>query len=198
VIYYPAHRSIEALGPAWLESWRTVPSLTHGANLYAEAVESAPDGARFVELGVYGGAGLLLLDALAKASGKRLELFGVDLWLDWPTPIPVTRNDVETTLARWRCDAELVYADTAKAAEQFADRSCWFVYVDGDHKFESVLADCRAWAPKVADGGWIAGDDWDVGEVKQAVVTAFGDACIVTPGDAVTRVWRADPRSLLP
>jgi hypothetical protein len=35
-----------------------------------------------------------------------------------------------------------------------------WVYVDGDHTYEGVLADLEAWAPRVRPGGVIAGDDY--------------------------------------
>jgi Methyltransferase domain len=40
-----------------------------------------------------------------------------------------------------------------------------WVYVDGDHTYDAVLADLAAWAPKVRPGGVIAGDDY--GETGQ-------------------------------
>lgn len=35
-----------------------------------------------------------------------------------------------------------------------------YLYVDADHRYESVLADLRAWVPHVAPGGLIVGDDY--------------------------------------
>jgi len=58
------------------------------------------------------------------------------------------------------------------AARKFADGSLDFVFIDGDHSFEGVCADIRAWLPKVADGGWIGGHDYDKpgrGQVTEAV-----------------------------
>lgn len=34
------------------------------------------------------------------------------------------------------------------------------VYIDGDHKYEAVAADLRAWWPKVRPGGLLAGHDF--------------------------------------
>jgi predicted O-methyltransferase YrrM len=55
------------------------------------------------------------------------------------------------------------------AARRFDDRSLDFVYVDGDHTFEGVTADIRAWLPKIRSGGVIAGDDFSWDGVARAV-----------------------------
>lgn len=34
------------------------------------------------------------------------------------------------------------------------------IYIDGAHDYDSVLADCRAWWPVLADGGIMVGDDY--------------------------------------
>jgi hypothetical protein len=35
-----------------------------------------------------------------------------------------------------------------------------FVYVDGDHSYDAVAADLRAWWPKIRPGGVLCGDDY--------------------------------------
>lgn len=63
------------------------------------------------------------------------------------------------------------------AAPQFGDGSLDFVYLDGNHSYEAVLADLDAWYPKVKPGGLFGGHDylndvttpgWDC-EVKRAL-----------------------------
>ncbi len=55
------------------------------------------------------------------------------------------------------------------AARRFDAGSLDFVYVDGDHTFEGVTADIRAWLPKVRPGGVMAGDDFSWEGVERAV-----------------------------
>jgi len=50
-------------------------------------------------------------------------------------------------------------ASVAMAAE-IADGSLDWVYIDGDHAYEAVVADIAAYVPKVRPGGVIAGDDY--------------------------------------
>lgn len=53
----------------------------------------------------------------------------------------------------------LVRSPSAVAAKEFDDLSVPFVFIDGDHRYEAVLADLRAWWPKVESGGVLVGDD---------------------------------------
>jgi hypothetical protein len=51
---------------------------------------------------------------------------------------------------------------SAEAAGRFRDGELDFVYVDGDHTYESVRADLEAFAPKIRPGGFLGGDDYGV------------------------------------
>ena len=53
----------------------------------------------------------------------------------------------------------LVRSPSAIAAKEFDDLSVPFVFIDGDHRYEAVLADLRAWWPKVGGRGVLVGDD---------------------------------------
>src|SRR6266536_1415978 len=63
---------------------------------------------------------------------------------------------------------------SVSAAERMASRKFDAVYIDGDHTYDAVRADLRAWAPLVAEDGVLTGDDygdygWWAGGVKRAV-----------------------------
>jgi len=47
-----------------------------------------------------------------------------------------------------------------EAAPQIEDGSLDFVYIDGDHRFDAVMMDILLWAPKVRQGGIVAGHDF--------------------------------------
>jgi hypothetical protein len=70
------------------------------------------------------------------------------------------------------------------AARKFAD--CYFdwVYLDGDHSYDAVLADLNAWFPKVKIGGRIVCDDYTwVDEKRTQSVKAAVDTFLRTnPG----------------
>ncbi|MDP7030535.1 MAG: class I SAM-dependent methyltransferase [Phycisphaerales bacterium] len=62
---------------------------------------------------------------------------------------------------------------SVEAAAEFDDDYFDWVYIDGDHSYEAVLADLECYAPKVKSGGWLLGDDFlwggDSLPVKRAV-----------------------------
>jgi predicted O-methyltransferase YrrM len=49
-----------------------------------------------------------------------------------------------------------------EAAAQYEDNSIDFLMLDGSHETEDVIADIKAFLPKMKDGGVMTGDDvWD-------------------------------------
>lgn len=59
------------------------------------------------------------------------------------------------------------------ASSEFNNDSLDFVYIDADHSYESVKKDISYWLPKVKEGGILAGHDYFMDEVKQAVNENF-------------------------
>jgi len=65
------------------------------------------------------------------------------------------------------------------AARHFKDGGLDFVYLDGNHSEEAVLADLEAWLPKVRAGGLVSGHDFmdstgRLGDIRvRAAVTEF-------------------------
>lgn len=49
---------------------------------------------------------------------------------------------------------------TWEMAPQVPDKSLGLLYLDGDHSYAAVMKDLKAWFPKVAAGGVIAGHDY--------------------------------------
>jgi predicted O-methyltransferase YrrM len=62
------------------------------------------------------------------------------------------------------------------ALEFVADGSLDLVYVDGDHRYEAVLADVNGWEPKLRQGGIMAGHDWSFPAVQKALGEIYKDA----------------------
>jgi hypothetical protein len=55
----------------------------------------------------------------------------------------------------------LMITDSLTAARRFPDRSIDWVHLDARHDYENLKADIEAWLPKVKQGGWLSGDDYD-------------------------------------
>jgi len=62
-----------------------------------------------------------------------------------------------------------------EAAKYFNKESIDFVYVDADHRYESVLKDLEAWWPKIKPGCYMGGDDFTKGHpgVQKATTEFF-------------------------
>lgn len=55
--------------------------------------------------------------------------------------------------------------------EQVPDESIDLAFIDGDHSFKAVSIDLPLWWGKLKKGGWMLGDDYNRGAVKNAVDT---------------------------
>lgn len=69
------------------------------------------------------------------------------------------------------------------AAARVSDGSLDFVYIDGNHRYESVVQDIAAWSAKVRSGGIVAGHDFTTNlnkhiRVEEAVRDYVGLKCI--------------------
>lgn len=57
--------------------------------------------------------------------------------------------------------AKILRGPSVEMADEVPDHSLAFVYIDGDHSYEGVLADINAWYPKVVKGGVMAFHDYE-------------------------------------
>lgn len=150
--------------------------------VYDDAVAFMPSGGTFVEVGCWKGQSLSYLLVEAKNSGKRFRVIGVDHFTgsvnDEPLLNMAKTQDIEAqcreNAARAEYPVEIIRAESPDAAQQFADGSLDYVFIDGSHDTASVLADLRAWLPKVKTGGIIAGHDINQHCVQDAVLNVLG------------------------
>jgi len=164
-------------GPIWF----------NGTTIYSEQIERAKDGAVFVELGAWKGRSTVFMAVEIANSGKNIEFYSVDHWRGSLEDAHQEDQDVrdgrlyEIFLENIRPVKNYVRpicSDSADAAQQFADRSVDFVYIDAEHTYAAVSRDIAAWWPKVKCGGVLAGDDWCTGGrdglgVRSAVTEFF-------------------------
>ena len=76
-----------------------------------------------------------------------------------------------------------------RAALFVADEYFDMIFIDGEHTYEAVLADLKAWLPKLKPGGLICGHDYsDAPGVKLAVDLAF-DARAVQVAGSIWAYW---------
>lgn len=121
------------------------------------------------EIGVWQGA----FSALLCQANPDLSLLCVDPWEpheEWLSTKPHLSTPAarafmaesyaiaKTTLAPYRCEIRRAYS--VDAAKDVADQSLDFVYIDGSHQYDAVMADLEAWVPKVRSGGVVSGHDY--------------------------------------
>ena len=132
---------------------------------------------RAVEIGSYSGEGTVVIAKHFK------EVLAVDPWLNG-----YDINDV----ASQQCPMKFVFeafqerttplgnvsysrGKSLDALEFVKDGGLDFIYIDGDHRYEGVLADLNGWKAKLRAGGIMAGHDWSFKTVQKALVEVFKD-----------------------
>lgn len=145
---------------------------------YERVAHALKDGAVIVEVGVYKGKSALYLAERLEQMGKRVTFYLVDHFQG------SAEHDItpEQLWAEFRANIEPMRGafhvhrmESTTAAQQFADGSLDFVFIDAAHDYDSVKADIAAWLPKVKKGGLLAGHDYHHPPVAQAVDEAFAD-----------------------
>lgn len=168
--------------------------------VYDDAVAAAPpEGAAFVEVGVWLGKSLAHLAVVVANSGKKIALHAVDHFRGSPDEsahTDVAAREGGSVLEVFRENMrrggvlgmlEIHACDSVAAAEGFADGSLDLVMIDATHTRSAVRSDLAVWWPKVKAGGTLAGHDWHYEAVKAAVLEKFGEQAVEAVG---TRCWR--------
>lgn len=75
-------------------------------------------------------------------------------------------NDVE---GKYKDRMVVLEGISWEVAEQVADASLDFVFIDAGHGYKSVMRDMEAWIPKLKSTGWIIGHDINFPAVHEAV-----------------------------
>lgn len=151
------------------------------ADTYSEMVELSPNPAHFVEVGCWKGKSTSYMAVEIANSGKDIRFDCVDTWRgDKFTGVFETDELYDEFIKNMNPVVEYYnpYRMTSiEAAENYADESLDFVFLDASHDYESVMQDIVAWYPKVKVGGYIGGDDYwpTLPGVIRAVDEFFGD-----------------------
>lgn len=127
-----------------------------------------------VEIGAYAGEGTVILSKYVK------KVVSVDPWQNGYDSFDDASNTTE--------QAEAAYDERVKNlpnvqkfkgksedwVSAFDDESLDVVYIDGDHRYESVKKDLQIWLSKVKKGGIISGHDYGRVGVTEAVDEVIG------------------------
>lgn len=126
-----------------------------------------------VEVGSFLGKSTRHLASLLPPKGK---IYAVDHWLgseeqlkrDNPNLPNLFHQFLSNTIHEGLADKIVPIRMTSLEAAAALDVQPDLIYIDGDHSFEGVYADLKAWYPFVKGKGILCGDDW--GRVKAAVI----------------------------
>jgi cephalosporin hydroxylase len=143
--------------------------------LYKHAVELAEDGDLFVEIGSFKGRSSAFFVVEIINSGKKVQLDLIDTWQgssehqaggDCEVKEVVEGTLYENFLKNMKPvegKYKAIRMSSLEAAAQYEDNSIDFIMIDGAHEFDAVVADIRAFLPKMKKGGIMCGDDAWVG-----------------------------------
>lgn len=172
---------IAASWPRWdsLDGWFDF------GRVYDDALNRVAGPAAFVEVGCWHGRSTAYMAEEIKRRMLPVTFYAVDTWKgneDNGLVELVRRDhggDLFPTFVRNMSRVGVydyitpIQEPSTTAAARFPDRSLDFVFLDGDHTFEGVAADLRAWGPKIKPGGCLAGHDIDYPTVHRAVEEGF-------------------------
>ena len=92
-----------------------------------------------------------------------LALYSIDIWGGRHTEA-ITGASIEAEarshLAEFGSRSNVMRSASIDAATMFNDSTFDFIYINGNHRKESVTDDMQAWYPKVRSGGILAGHDY--------------------------------------
>jgi predicted O-methyltransferase YrrM len=139
-----------------------------------------------VEVGVY--CGDLSRMLLSISSVERLVL--VDPWSPgWKTKEHM--DAIARSVAAWAetdSRVEILRMPSIRAADKFVSQVVDFLHIDGNHEYEGVLSDIKAWRGRMRPGGLMTGDNFEIPGVAKAVREYFGtNARLMGKG----RIWIA-------
>lgn len=126
----------------------------------------------FAELGFKVGAEIGVFDGAYSRFLLRycpgLKLYAIDAWESYDGYNDYNSGRIAQAYARTQellKDQNAVIirgrSDDKNVLDQIADGSLDFVFIDGNHMYEYVVADIAAWSKKVRKGGIVYGHDFD-------------------------------------
>jgi predicted O-methyltransferase YrrM len=145
-------------------------------DVYRRIVDVVPDGGKIIEIGAWKGASTSYL--AVEAQHKKLRIDVIDTWVG--SDEHKEMSEVKDNLLFGAFVDNLrpvinyinpIRIDSLTASKMYEDESVDAIFIDADHKYESVKADILSWLPKIKKAGILAGHDyaWTHSGVIQAV-----------------------------
>jgi hypothetical protein len=141
---------------------------------------------RYVEIGSYEGGSILALGL--RFLNRDIDFYAVESFtgsLDGTMdglPLPSRRRFLDHLGRFPGLRVRLVPGDSTLASALFDDGTLDCVFIDGCHEMPAVLGDIDAWMPKLARPAIVAGDDYHLDSVYDAVNARFAHVNIAPHG----------------
>lgn len=157
--------------------------LIHGwfdfQDIYTKAVETAANGAHFVEIGSWKGKSSAYMAVEIINSGKIIKFDCVDVWTgkgaigEYDEDLDVKHQTLYEAFQKNMAPVNGYFSPvrmlSTDAVKKYEDESLDFIFIDGSHDYESVKEDIKNWLPKLKKGGLFAGHDYFHPDVNRAV-----------------------------
>lgn len=143
--------------------WQGIDGWVGENRTYREAVKKAENGDHFVEVGVFKGRSAAYMAVEIINSGKQITFDAIDHFQGSPEHGNVSHilyNATVQNLKPVEGYVNIIKQASPEASKNYEDGSLTFVFIDGGHDYDSVMADLRAWWPKVKVSGQLTGDDY--------------------------------------
>ena len=167
-------------------TWKDIQGFFEYPSFYDMCMKEIPNDSVMVEVGSWVGRSSTYVASLIKESGKNIKFYCIDTWEgseEHQDIIKSLKEQGKTLFDEFQtnilsCGVKdyiiPIKLESIEAAKQFEDESIDFIHIDAAHDYENVLADIRAWYPKIKPGGLITGDDYGWEGVYKAVNEFFG------------------------
>lgn len=139
-----------------------------------------------VEIGSWKGATIALWNDIELELNKTFHFYAIDIWdtsyyqqckKDNPNCLnqdgDIIYKDILRNFRIHKANGMILREDGAKAAQYFDDNIVSYVFIDGEHTTEQVCKEIEAWKPKLTEKGILAGHDYQLTEVRQALEKIF-------------------------
>ena len=185
-----SQQSARDLYKEWNVAWpqqqhyyQEIPGWFNFEHLYSLVVSHFPREAKFVEVGTWKGKSAAYLCTEMVKAGKQQTLDCVDHFKGSKEEQDTHHKEATSKYIAEVCGnnlrpfwlseknkhwsvrrdnlVKLVPLSSIAAAKQYKDNSLDFVFIDAGHSYEEVRQDIKTWLPKVKQGGWLAGHDYN-------------------------------------
>ena len=126
---------------------------------------------------------------------KKLYLVDAYRWYgDYKHKAAKREGKAQKRLTKWQSKLKWMRMFSEEAAKHIKKGELDFVYIDANHEYPYVIKDLEYWYPKVKKGGIIAGHDYQLEGVRDAVNEFFINRFIWT---AICRIQQRRKKQLL-